>query len=234
MKMKYTLKYFISIFFLIYTICVLAQDTTAVSVKQYPQKYGIRFGLDLNKLAKNFYQKNYRSFEIVGDYRIHKKYFASAEFGTDDITSADDRINFTTKGSYLKLGFDYNFYENWLDMNNSIYIGARYGTSIFSQNINSYLIYDRNNYFPTAEITNVNQKYDNLSAHWLEMVVGLKAEVFTNVFIGFSARLHILLAQSEVDNFANLYIPGFNRTYDGSFGSSFNYTLSYLIPLKKK
>jgi hypothetical protein len=31
-----------------------------------------------------------------------------------------------------------------------------------------------------------------------------------------------------------LYIPGFNRTYDGDFGVGFNYTVSYFIPLYKK
>ena len=31
-----------------------------------------------------------------------------------------------------------------------------------------------------------------------------------------------------------LYIPGFNRTYDGSFGVGFNYTVSYFIPIYKK
>ena len=234
MKKKFILKYFFSFLYLLSCFIVSGQDTLAVSIKQYPQKYGIRLGLDLNKLAKNFYEKDYKGFEIVGDYRITKKYFAAAEIGTESKTTIDDRINFTTNGAYLKLGFDYNFYENWLDMNNSIYIGARYGTSTYSQKINSYYIYDRNNYFPTTEILNVDKKYDNLSAHWSEIIVGIKAEVFTNVFIGFSARLHILFSQSELDNFANLHIPGFNRTYEGSFGSSFNYTLSYLIPFKKK
>ena len=216
------------------TINTFAQDTTAVSIKSFPQKYGIRIGLDLNKLAKNFYENDYKGFEIVGDYRIHKKYFVAAELGTESKTTADNRINFTTKGSYLKIGGDFNFYENWLDMNNSIYIGARYGTSSFSQTVNSYLIYDRNNYFPTSEVTALDQKYDNLTAHWSEIVIGIKAEVYTNLFIGISGRLHILFSETKLDNFANLHIPGFNRTYEGSFGSSFNYTLSYLIPFKKK
>jgi Domain of unknown function (DUF6048) len=234
MKPKFILKYFFSFLIIISVENTLAQDTTAVSIKAYPQKYGIRIGLDLNKLAKNFYEKDYKGFEIVADYRVHKKYFAAVELGTENKTTADDRINFTTKGSYLKVGGDFNFYENWLDMNNSIYIGARYGTSTFSQTVNSYAIYDRNNYFPTTEITAVDQKYDNLTAHWSEFVIGIKAEVFTNLFIGISGRLHILFSQSELDNFANLHIPGFNRTYEGSFGSSFNYTISYLIPFKKK
>lgn len=234
MKLKFILKYFFSFLIIISVENTFAQDTTAVSIKAYPQKYGIRVGLDLNKLAKNFYEKDYNGFEIVADYRVHKKYFAAIELGTEDKTTADERINFTTKGSYLKVGGDFNFYENWLDMNNSIYIGARYGTSTFSQTVNSYSIYDRNNYFPTTQVTAIDQKYDNLTAHWSEFVIGIKAEVFTNLFIGISGRLHILFTQSELDNFANLHIPGFNRTYEGSFGSSFNYTISYLIPFKKK
>jgi flagellar biosynthesis regulator FlaF len=36
--------------------------------------------------------------------------------------TTDDELNFTTK-SYLKVGFDYNAYENWLDMENIISIG---------------------------------------------------------------------------------------------------------------
>jgi hypothetical protein len=44
----------------------------------------------------------------------------------------------------------------------------------------------------------------------------------------------MLLSESKPDNFANLYIPGFNRTYEGSFGAGFNYSISYFIPLYKK
>jgi hypothetical protein len=56
-------------------------------------------------------------------------------------------LNFTTKGSYLKVGFDYNAYENWLDMENVISIGMRYGFSTFSQELNSFKIYNANPYF---------------------------------------------------------------------------------------
>jgi hypothetical protein len=39
---------------------------------------------------------------------------------------------------------------------------------------------------------------------------------------------------NKPSGFDNLYIPGFNRTYDGSFGVGFNYTVSYFIPIYKK
>jgi hypothetical protein len=72
---------------------------------------------------------SYKGLELVGDYRLTKKYFLAAELGNENKTTDDVRLNFTTKGSYLKVGFDYNAYENWLDMENVISIGMRYGFS---------------------------------------------------------------------------------------------------------
>ncbi len=73
----------------------------------------------------------------MGDYRLSKNYYAAAEIGSEDKTTEDDRLNTTTKGTYLKVGFDYNVYENWLDMENIISIGLRGGFSTFSQELNS-------------------------------------------------------------------------------------------------
>jgi hypothetical protein len=68
-------------------------------------------------------------------------------------------------------------------------------------------------------------KFNDLTASWIEVVAGLKAKVFDNVFIGFS-----LVSKKAFDN----PIPGFNRTYDGDFGVGLNYTVSYFIPIFKK
>jgi hypothetical protein len=76
-------------------------------------------GIDLFKLT-GLYDEGYKGIEFVGDYRLTKKYFLAAEIGNENKTTDDDRLNFTTKGSYLKVGFDYNAYENWLDMENII------------------------------------------------------------------------------------------------------------------
>lgn len=205
--------------------------TVAPPVKS--DRYGIRVGVDLHRLSRSLYDDKFRGFEAVADYRLTKKIYAAGELGTVDFTVDDDQVNFTTKGSYFKIGFDYNAYENWLDMENMIYTGIRYGFSSFSQNLNSYSIYDKNAYFDEV-IVYPNQKYSSLTAHWVEILGGIKAEVFDNLFLGFSVRLNVLLTDKKPTNFDNLYIPGFNRTYDGSFGVGFNYTVSYFIPLYKK
>ena len=210
-------------------------STKKDSIPPKKERYGLRVGVDLFKLTRSFYEKEYTGLELVGDYRLTRRYYLAAEIGNENKTVDDDQLNFTTKGTYLKAGFDYNSYENWLGMENIISIGLRYGVSSFSQTLNSYQIYNPNPYFGEATVIypTDNNKFDGLSAQWIEVAVGMKAEVFNNVFVGFSFRLNRLMSQKLPDNFDNLYIPGFNRTYNGSFGVGFNYTVSYFIPLYK-
>jgi Domain of unknown function (DUF6048) len=259
--MKHTSKYFFSFWLLLCFSLAQAQETPAKAPKTkevsaiasqneikpvsenikkdsiVPTKtnrYGLRVGIDLFKLSKGFYDKNYKGIELVGDFRFRKNYYLAGELGTENKTTVDDRLNSTAKGSYLKVGFDYNAYENWLDMENIISIGLRYGVSTFSQELNSYKIYNANPYFDANESVPTDRKYNGLSASWIEVVGGVKAKVFNNVFIGFNIQLKGLVSNKKPEDFDNLYIPGFNRTYDGNFGVGFNYTVSYFVPIYKK
>ena len=119
-------------------------------------------------------------------------------------------------------------------MENIISIGLRYGFSTFNQELNSYRIYNSNPYFGETPVIASGKKFDGLSASWIEVVAGVKAKVFDNVFMGFSLRLNRLVTNKQPENFSNLYIPGFNRTYDGDFGVGFNYTVTYFVPIYKK
>ena len=257
--MKHTLKYFFSICLLFSMVMIHAQETptTTVTKEIVPEKskteaakpaiqeakpdsiktdrYGLRVGLDLYKVTRGLYDKDYKGIEIVGDFRLTKKYYLAAELGFEDKTTDDDRLNSTATGTYIKGGFDYNLYQNWLDMENLITLGLRGGFSTFSQQLNSYKIYNPNPYWgELPPVVPETKKYDGLTAGWLEVAMGIKAQVFNNVFVGFGVQLKMLVANTKPDGFDNLYIPGFNRTYDGSFGIGFNYTVSYFIPIYKK
>ena len=215
------------------SVSALAQQKEKDTVQSgKTQRYGVRVGVDLHRLAKSFYDDNYKGFEIVGDYRLTKKIYLAGELGNEKKTVEDDQLNFTTKGSYFKVGFDYNAHENWLDLENMIYVGMRYGVSSFSQELNSYTIYNTNQYFGQNTVIS-GKEYSGLTASWIEVVGGVKAELFNNLYLGFSTRLNYLVTNKKPDNFDNLFIPGFNRTSEGKFGVGFNYTLSYFIPLYK-
>ena len=245
--MKHISKFTFSIALVLLSFFGNAQEKVAVKPKSVAEKsaikkdsipakkerYGIRLGVDLFKLTRSFYEKDYRGLELVGDYRLTRRHYLAAEIGNENKTVDDNQLNFTTSGTYLKVGFDYNTYENWLNMENIISIGLRYGASSFGQTLNSYQIYNPNQYFGEAPIVVSGEKYAGLSAQWIEVAAGVKTKVFNNVFVGFSFRLNRLISQKLPNNFDNLYIPGFNRTYNGNFGVGFNYTVSYFIPLYK-
>lgn len=232
--MKYILKLNYSFLLVLLSVLGQAQEVKKVdSIKPKTERYGLRLGVDLFKLSRTFTEKDYRGLELVGDFKLTRKHYLAAEIGNETKTVDDDRLNFTTKGTYLKAGFDYNAYQNWLGMHNMIYVGLRYGVSTFSQTLNTFSVYNPHPYFGASPTLVSGDKYDGLSAQWIEVVAGVKAEIVQNLYVGFSFRLNNLITNKTPENFDNLYIPGFNRTYGGKFGAGFNYTISYFVPIFK-
>ena len=241
MKMQHTYNYFIKslAIFMLFSSTVIAQEETKNTVKDttvYKQKYGLRLGADVSKLVRSFIDDDYQGFEINGDYRLTQRIYLAGEIGNEERTLDKDALNSTAKGSYFKAGIDYNLYRNWLDMENMIFSGFRIGASAFSQTLNSYDIYNVNNQYFDEQVTITEpREFDGLTAIWAEIMLGLKAEVFTNLYMGVNVQLKFLVSETSPDNFENLYIPGFNRTYDsGIIGAGFGYNISYLIPIFKK
>jgi hypothetical protein len=215
----------------------LIQSQTKVkdSIPEKVNRYGLFVGIDLYKLALTAFDDDYYGIELTGQYRLSKKMFLASEIGTEEKTVNDDQLSFTTNGQYITAGFNYNFYNNWVPMENQIYVGLRYGYSYFSQTLNNYKIYNPNPYFPVNNpIIESGEEFTGLSAQWIEIIAGVNVQVYKNIFVGFSVNMNVLLVNDTPPNFDNLYIPGFNRTYDGDFGAGFNYSISYFIPFYKR
>lgn len=224
--------------FIISLICSFAvnaqEDVKKDSVKTH--RFGLRVGTDVSKLAKSVIIKDYTVFEINADYKFAKRYYLAGAFGNENRTIDETQVNYTTKGSYFNIGVDYNAYENWLDMENAIYTGLRYGVSSYSHTLNSYSIYNSSGgYWEETGLQTDSQNFDTTSSHWIELIVGLKAEVFNNLYLGVNVQLKNLVVNNKPDGFDNLYIPGFGRTYqDSNWGVGFGYSISYFIPFYKK
>lgn len=236
--MRHTGTYVISILLLLFCLTTKAQTETTlktVDTTKQVKPYSLRIGTDISKLVKSAIDEDYQGFELNADFRVAKRWFIAAEFGKEDKTTTTDFINATSSGSYFKAGLDYNMYQNWLDMQNMIYSGFRVGYSNFSQTRNSYTVYAQDQFWTPQSTNTTPQEASGLSATWLELILGIKAEVLKNLFLGINVQLKGTLSQKEPDNFENLYIPGFNKTYDDSrFGVGYGYTVSYRIPLFNK
>lgn len=235
--MRRILPFFISIYLSSLAIS-FAQDSTTVvvdSVKVKDQKYGLRIGVDLAKPLRTLLDDTYSGFEISGDFRVSDRFYAAVELGSEKKDRFEANLNSKTSGSYFKIGADYNAYNNWVGLRNNIFAGLRYGFSSFSQELLTYGIYTTDQSFSEFELREANLTFDGLTASWAELIVGVKTELLPNMYLGLQLQLKRRISDTKPDNFDNLYIPGFNRTYDESvFGVGYGYSLSYLIPLFKK
>jgi len=230
MKQPHILLYFIS---LLVGLSSYSQQKTDTLKKT--DSYSIRVGIDISKPITTIFEPDTKGFEIVGDIKFKRNLYVAAEFGFDEKTTQEDYLNFTTKGSYAKIGINYNAYKNWVGMDNEIYVGVRYGFSFFNQTLNNYTPNATGTFF-TPETLAPNSEFKDLTAHWAEFVFGLKVETFKNLYLGASFNVKKIINTKEPENFKNLQIPGFNRVYLNNMGVGFNYTISYLIPIiiKKK
>lgn len=233
MNQKRILKSIISLLLLFSTQLEAQNDSIAIDSVKIKEKFGIRLGVDISRPIIQTIQKQDLGFEITADYRLTKDIYIASEFGYASEPGEEDFITFHTKGSYMKVGGNYNLYENYKGFNNEIYAGLRYGFSTFQQHLISYTTPDLDNYFGYQTFY-PDEVTERLTAHWIELNFGLKVEVMKNLFLSAGIQAKKLISSTQPDNFSNLYIPGFNSVLIGNKGIGFNYTISYLVPFYKK
>ena len=232
MKKQDILKFFISVAIIIlFSEKNFSQtENDSVVVKN---KYGIRIGLDFSKQIRML-TEDYKGLSLYGDVKIKERLFIVSELGSDEKELRTDNLRSKFSGNYIKAGLNYNLYNNLPGLNNEIYVGFRFATSKFKSEISEYIIYNKDRFWSQDPIfDNIINK--GLNANWIELIIGINAELVNNLFIGLSLRLNRMLNQKKPENFTNLYIPGFNKvTENNNFGTGLTYSLIYQIPIIKK
>ena len=224
-------KYFISLISFLFMNITLGNVSL---VNDTIEKFGVRAGIDINKIVKSATDDDYKGLSISGDIRLKESFYVYSEIGNEEKQINSDYLNSSVKGTYLKFGVNFKM-NNDIRTQNIGYSGFNFGYSNFDQNINRYTIYNTNSTYWGESTINEPKNLSNLNALWVELVFGLKTEILNNLFLGFELQLKSIIKQKNIQNISNLYIPGFNRTYDSSgLGAGFSYTVSYLIPIIKK
>jgi Domain of unknown function (DUF6048) len=187
---------------------------------------GVRIGLDLSRIVSAIYYPYRKEVTVVADARINANMYAAFEAGFTSTPFSDTSYTYKGSGVFATLGIDYNFLKRQFPSEkNMFYGGIRYGFSHFSYQVPSYNI--KNTYWGDHLTGSIPKT--NANAHWIELVVGLKAEVLKNFFMGWNIRERILINNVKTDEITPLVIPGFGN---GSKRSVFDvqYTVSYVIP----
>ena len=107
----------------------------------------LSIGVDLYKPIYSSTNNDDLSYELITSLRIFKDFSIAAEIGSLDKYIEDENVNFTSTGEYIKFGFDYNLFNNWSGMDNSIYLGMRFATSSFNNKIENYTVRNPDSYW---------------------------------------------------------------------------------------
>lgn len=191
--------------------------------------YGPRIGLDLVRFGYFLAEPSEIGAEFSVDAEVFHNVYPIIEAGYNQISEKRELFNYSSKGTYARAGVDYNLLTpKDRSQHHSITIGFRYGISIFNQLAEDVVI--PGDYWGD----NILESYqNNLTGNWFEIVGGVKTELVSNFFLGWSVRYKKLFNPGMDPTVTPQLVPGYGKgSSDTGFG--FTYSILYKIPLFKK
>lgn len=191
-----------------------------------PESSGLRIGVDFAKYVYQIVEPSITGFEASLDYEIKRNYFLTVEGGYEKALPQSDLYNYELIGGYGRVGFDYNIMKKRVD-NDIFFLGLRYGLSNYTQSANDIQI---TNYWGSSSLS---VPTETLTAHWAEVVMGMKVELFfaKNIFIGWTVRGRLLVAGNKYETLQPFTIPGYG-TSDAKATIGATWSLYYNIPVR--
>jgi hypothetical protein len=221
--MRRTSAYFISLLFFYFSSLelVYAQDTIIFPLK-------IKVGLEVSGPVTYLIEKTNRSSEGYISADINERIAAVMSGGYLNYKYSQYNYSYLNNGIFIRTGIDFNLLKP--DKAKGKYwagVGVRYGISRFTT---EYPTFQDSNYW--GKITSSIAKRTSWS-HFLEVSPGVRAELFSNVSIGWNVSVRMLLYTGTGKNLRPIYFPGFGNGQK-SFTIGLSYFIVWNIPYKKK
>jgi hypothetical protein len=196
----------------------------APKIKFYPRS--VRVGTDLISLIKSQTDKSFSGWEINGDVDCGK-YYPAVDYGhwarSYTLPNGGDYQN---SGNYWRVGIDANLLLKDPDRN-MFFFGLRYAHSSFSE---SATIVTVDPYFGETR-THLNNSA--VTASWGELITGLRVKIFSNFWLGYTARMKFGPNVKGATQMTTYDIPGYGLYEEGIYWG-FNYQAFWSIPIKKE
>jgi hypothetical protein len=184
---------------------------------------GLRIGVNVVRPLMMFSAPSRFGLEFVGDINAGPNYFLVAEAGFSRRLLEEPSYHLQENGIFLRIGGERNFYNH---LNDVIALGGRIGFSTYNRSAPSIIVEgvywdDFMGSLPT----------DTFFKQWAEVVLTLKTEVFSNLFLGWNLRGKLLLLDRKDIHLDNRYIPGFGAS-SVTTAAGFDFYIYYRIPFK--
>ena len=186
----------------------------------------LSFGIEITGPVIYSLNKNNQNYEGYTSLRLNHKYYLVAEAGYSNYQYEQYNYSCISNGFFFRIGTDINLLKPESKIgNNYVGIGFRYGLALFNQETPWYT-YD--NYWGEVE-SSISKKFVN--GHFLQLSGGIKAELFDNLFIGWTIRVNMMIYQSSGKENKPVFIPGMGGT-DGAIEPGISFHIAWQIPLR--
>lgn len=223
--MRHTREYFFSLLLLCLSAGSFGQEAPDDDLPR--RQVFVRVGCDVSRFALPYVRNNgSKGIELSVDGELAYNFFPTMEYGLQSLSRKNDSISYKMSGNYLRLGLDYNLikYKHRLDRD-IFFVGFRFAGTRFSHEA------------PHAAINSVwgvvesNIPRVSMNAAWGEAVVGLKGELFPNLYMGLTVRAKMMLVHTDYDSMTPYIIPGYGKGFN-RFNAGLSYSILYAIPIK--
>lgn len=208
-------------------LCLGVYSAQAQEIQGSQAKFwnGVTIQADVASVVQStFFRGDANSMEGGVQIDLKHMYYPIVEMGFADAKNVStNNIGFTTKGIFERVGFDLKIVRKECDKqsHNMLFTGLRLGMSHFDYNINNVTITD--NYWGGTKT--FDYPTQNTTKLWFEIVLGIRVEVFRNVYMGWTVRNKNLISKDKNGEVSPWYIPGFGKNNVANWG--FNYTIGY-------
>lgn len=244
----FTKKLCLSFVLLLAVSVVYAQNQTSAAKPQntnddeavyFPLYNGLTVSVDLYGIGAKVVGGDFLSSEIAVEANLKNRFFPVVEigYGSTD-TWSETGIHYKTSAPYFRIGVNYNtMYKKGNP--NFLFVGLRYAFSSFKYDLHSMPVADdvfggqMNN--PTLQdniwggSTLFDQRGVKASMGWIEALVGVRAHIYKNLYMGWTVRMKYRKNRSFNEYSNPWYIPGFGK-YDTPI-MGMTYTIIYKLPL---
>ena len=203
------------------------QKLTDEEKEEIPFFQGLMVGVDIYGFLNQALGSDTRTTEASIEANLLNRFFPVLEvgYGSMDVTDDETNIHFKTSAPFFRIGANYNVFYKKPELPGYLTVGLRYGFSSFEYDVQAPALVD-----PNWNHTQVPVDYTGVKSKvgWLEAVVGLKANVYQNFYLGLNVRYRSRLSMTKNENSEPYYIPGYGRGKSSSFGIT--YSLIYQLP----
>ena len=163
---------------------------------------------------------DYGQYEGALRVNLHDQYFPVVELGYGKANHENDLvtgITYRTKAPYGRVGVDFNLLKN-KHTPNRLFGGFRYAYTSYKIDL------DRQNQPDPVWLfdTGFGVKGEQCSQHWLEAVIGVDAQVWGPMHLGWSVRYKRRLFHDDGTVGKTWYVPGYGIWGDTRLGGTFN------------